>query len=67
MKKEFSIYTNDLKVVIKGDKITGHRAFGDLTVWNKGVLVASIPKHSLKKFTVLYKHPVLIQAYQIKL
>jgi len=63
MKKSFSIYTNGLKVTIKGDRMTAHREFGGITLWQGNKIVATFPKHSLKKFTIMYKDYTLIKAY----
>ena len=65
MKKEFNIYTKGLRVAIYGDRMTAHRDFGDIILWQGGEIVAMFPKHSIAMYMITHKDDVIIKAYKL--
>lgn len=65
MKKEFSIYTNGLKVAIHGNKMTSHPYLRDVVLWQDDEIVATFPKHLMRKFVITHKEDIIIKAYKL--
>jgi len=65
MKKEFSIYTNGFNVAIHGNKMTSHPYFRDVVLWQGDEIVATFPKHSMRKFVITHKEDIIIKAYKL--